>query len=169
MTDTTMPNNESNAGTDGTTAPDEFKPITSQDDLNRIIAERVSRERAKYADYKDLQSKAQQFDALAEANKSEIEKANDKAAAAERERDAARAEVLRFKVASQHGISPEDADLFLTGSDEATLTKQAERLTARDADRKKVGNISPREGNTPSTAANDDERAFVRNLFASAD
>lgn len=48
------------------TAPEggqsDFKPITSQDDLNRIIADRVSRERAKFADYGDLKAKAEKFE-----------------------------------------------------------------------------------------------------------
>jgi hypothetical protein len=58
---------------------------------------------------------------------------------------AAEAEALRARVAGEFGIStkkglkgePSDAELFLTGSDEATLTTQAERLAGREAERKK--------------------------------
>lgn len=126
---------------------------------------RLDRERAKYADYDSLKDAAKRLEDIEAANKSELEKATDARQKAEQERDAARAEALRFKVASKHGISDEDAELFLTGSDEATLTKQAERLSARDADRKKTGNYVPREGANPSADGSDDA-AFVRQLFA---
>lgn len=79
------------------TAPEsgqaEFKPITSQDDLNRVIADRVSRERAKFADYSDLKAKAEQFEQLeaekmTEAQKlqAQLNEQTERAAQAERER-----------------------------------------------------------------------------------
>jgi hypothetical protein len=74
------------------------------------------------------------LDEIEAASKSDLEKATEARQAAEQERDAARAEALRYKVASKHGISDEDAELFLTGTDEDTLTKQAERLAARGED-----------------------------------
>lgn len=77
------------------------------------------------------------LDEIEAANKSALEKAAEARQKAEQERDAARAEALRFKVASKHGISDEDAELFLTGSDEDTLTRQAERLAAATADASK--------------------------------
>lgn len=172
------PKSESNASNqDGnsssgstSTAGDEFTPITSQDDLNRIIADRISRERAKFSDYKDLKAKAAKFDELDAANKSEIERAAEKAAAAERERDEARAEALRLRIATKHGISdPDDIDLFLTGTDEETLTKQAERLGQRSEDRKKQGNVVPKEGTTPREPADDELKAFTRQLFSAGD
>ena len=159
---------DGNTTTSDTTsgAGDEFKPITSQDDLNRIITERISRERAKFSDYADIKAKAERFDELEAANKSEIERAADAKAAAERERDEARAEALRLRIATQHGISDaDDIDLFLTGTDEETLTKQAQRLTQRSEDRKKTGNHAPREGTTPADPPKDDLREFTRQLF----
>jgi hypothetical protein len=155
-------NNDSGDATSG--AGDEFKPITSQDDLNRIIADRIGRERAKFSDYKDLKAKASKFDELEAANKSEIEKANDARTEAEQRAARAEADALRWKVAAKHGVSDEDAELFLTGTDEETLTKQAERLTQHSSDRKKNGNVVHREGST-STPTVADDRAFVRELF----
>lgn len=163
------PTQDGNTTSDTTSdAGDAFKPITSQDDLNRLIADRVSRERAKYADYTDLKAKASKFDELDAANKSEIEKANEKAAAAEKAAEKATADALRLRVALKHGISDEDADLFLTGTDEETLTKQAERLTDRVVDRKKQGNHVPREGTTPRSPHEDEMRQLTRNLFRGA-
>lgn len=47
----------------------------TQADIDRIVTERVSRERGKFADYDDLKSKASQFDELAEKSRTEGEKA----------------------------------------------------------------------------------------------
>jgi hypothetical protein len=51
--------NESNTQADSTSG---FTPPASQDELNKIISERVARERAKFADYTDLKGKAAKFD-----------------------------------------------------------------------------------------------------------
>lgn len=77
---------------------------------------------------------AKRLSEIEDAQKSEAEKAAERIAQLEKDAAAARAEALRFKVATKHGISDEDADLFLTGSDEETLTRQAERLAARYED-----------------------------------
>ena len=65
-TSTTDGNNTSGATS---AAGDEFKPITSQDELNRIIGERVKR--AKPADYDELRSKAARLEEIEQANQSE--------------------------------------------------------------------------------------------------
>jgi hypothetical protein len=156
-------NNTTSDTTSG--AGDTFTPITSQDDLNRIISDRISRERSKYSDYADIKAKAARLDELVAADKSEAEKAAERAAAAESERDAAKAEALRLRIAAKHGVSDDDADLFLTGTDEETLTRQAERLAQRTSDRKKNGNVVPREGTTSGQPAEDEMRAFTRQLF----
>lgn len=149
-----------------TPAADEFKPITSQDDLNRIISERVTRERSKFADYRDLKAKAERLDELEQANQTEAEKAATKIAELESQLASTRRESLRVKIAAEHGITDaDDIDLFLTGTDEETLTKQAKRLAERTADRKKQGNHAPREGNTPA-AGNDERREVVSALFS---
>ena len=112
---------------------------------------------------------ASKFAELEEAKKSEIEKAADRAAAAEKAAADAKAEALRWKVAAKHGISDEDADLFLTGTDEDTLTKQAQRLAERSDTRKKRSNVVPKEGTTPSDPPDDEMRAFTRQLFGRED
>lgn len=114
---------------------------------------------------KENKTAADELAAIKEARKTEAQKTADKLAAAEKDAADARSEALKFKIASKFSIGDEDADLFLTGSDEETLTKQAERLTAREGERKKNGNVVSREGAIPN-AAPSDERAFVRELFA---
>lgn len=53
--------------------------------------------------------------------------------AVEAEERATKAEqaVLRYRIAAAHGMSDEDADLILTASDAETMTKQAERFSAK--------------------------------------
>lgn len=121
-----------------------------------------AREQEKRA--KDNASAAKRLTELEEAGKSELERANGKATAAETERDDARAEALRLRVAVEHGIGLEDADLFLTGRDEETLRAQAKRLSDREAERKKQGNHVPNEGRK-SNAADGDDRTAVRAIF----
>lgn len=148
-----------------TPTADEFKPITSQDDLNKVISERVARERAKYADYKDVKAKAAELDQIKQANRTEAEKAAAKVAELEAELNNTRRDSLRLKIASAHGITDaDDIELFLTGTDEETLAKQAKRLSDREADRNKNGNHVPREGNQ-SSAGDDPGLETVRSLF----
>lgn len=70
-------------------------------------------------------------DEAARANETAIEKAQREAK--EAQESAAKAPVLAFREAAVKfgGISREDADLFLTGSDVETLEKQAARLMDR--------------------------------------
>ena len=166
---------ESTATQDGkqaestSTAKSTFEPITSQEALDKALSKRLERERAKFADYDELKAKAGQLDALAEESRPELDKAKDAATKAEGERDSARAEALRLRIAVEHGISIEDADLFLTGSDEESLRAQAKRLSDRETDRKKQGPLAPREGQTISRPADNGEAAFARSLFGGGD
>jgi hypothetical protein len=142
------------------TAGDEFKPITSQGDLDRIIGERVGRERAKYADYADVKAKAATVDqvtAAAEQKTKEVE-------AALAGVPAKVTETLRSHLVTVHKIDAADAELFLTATEPETLLKQVERLTARGAS----PNLRvPREGTPTGDPKADEERAAARKLFGS--
>lgn len=102
---------------------------------------------------------------IEESQKTEAQKTADRLAAAEKDAADARREALRLRIASRFQIGDEDADLFLTGDDEATLTKQAERLSARETERKKTGNHVAREG-TQTTPGADEKRELARQLFS---
>lgn len=145
----------------------EFEPITSQDDLNRIVGDRVKRATAKFADYKDLQAKAARLDEIENANRTEAEKAQARIADLEQQLTETQVASTRLRVAAEHGITDaEDIALFLTGADEETLTKQAQRLAQRTADRMKNGNTVPREGATPSKNQSE-AHTFVSEFFGS--
>jgi len=62
-----------------------FAPITSQEDFERRLAERLDRERKKYADYADAKKKAAEYDKYVEAQKTEEQKRQERLEALERE------------------------------------------------------------------------------------
>ena len=134
----------------------------TQDEVNQLVGQARTDERrkvaAKFADYDDLKAKA-----------GEKATADERLAELEKEIESTKREAMRRRVQAAHQIADEDADLFLTGTDEETLTAQAKRLADRETERKSKGNHVPREGETPKSTGNDDERAFVRQLFAKDD
>jgi hypothetical protein len=71
------------SGTTSTTQSD-FKAPASQEELNRIIAERVARVESKYKDVADLRKKASEYDKLVDAQKTETQKILERAEAAEK-------------------------------------------------------------------------------------
>lgn len=100
----------------------------TQAEMNAIISDRLSRERSKYADYDDLKAKAQQFDAAQEAGKTELQKANEKAAKLQEQLDtltkANTLRELRSKVAAATGVPAE----LLSGDTEEACTAQAQAI-----------------------------------------
>lgn len=93
----------------------------SQADVDRIVADRLQRERQKYVDYDVLKEKVAQFDELETTSKKETERADalqeklDQLTAANAERD------LREKIAGETGVPSS----LLHGSDEEDLRSQA--------------------------------------------
>lgn len=71
------------------------------------------------------------LDKIEAANLTDLERAQKEAREALEDAAKARTDALRFRVAAQHGISEDDAELFLTGTDADTLTRQATRLKER--------------------------------------
>ena len=52
----------------------EFAPITSQDQLNRLIGERINTVKSQFADYADFKAKAEKFDKAEQASLSELDR-----------------------------------------------------------------------------------------------
>jgi hypothetical protein len=164
---TTEQPNPSDGGTP-TDAPKPQESTFSQADVERIVKERLAQQaKNKFGDYDDLKTRA--GDALT---------LEQRVAEMETRAQAAEAESRRARVAAEFGIStkkgpkgePSDADLFLTGTDESTLTAQAQRLAGREEDRKKQGNFAPKEGTTTNSGKDDsDFRGVVKQLFSTAE
>lgn len=64
----------------------------TQSDVDRIVKDRIARERAKFADYDDLKAKAARADELEAAGQTELERLQSQVKALEGERDAAKAD-----------------------------------------------------------------------------
>lgn len=106
-----------------------FQPPATQEDLDRIITARLSRERAKYADYDQLKEQAGKWSAAEEAQKTETQKLTERAERAERELAAAQAQALRAEVAAAKKLPPELA-ARLQGATRAELEADADKLAA---------------------------------------
>ena len=137
-----------------------------------------SRAKESNAAAKANEAAAKRLAEIEESQKTEVQKLQDRITAAEKavadaEKRAVEAETARLRsdIATKHGISAEDRDLFLTGTDEAALTAQAKRLADRETDRKKNGNVAPKEGDAKNNDSKEDRelREFARNLFGAAD
>lgn len=91
-----------------------------------IDAERNARRAAE----ESVKSLTAQLDAIKKSQMSDLEKAQAAAQEAIQRAEAEAQNALRWRIAAKNGISDEDAETFLTGTDEASLTRQAERLKA---------------------------------------
>ncbi len=133
--------------------PDEAWTALGDPGKRAITAEREAREAAE----KSAAALKAQLDEIEKANLSEVERAKREAEEAKTAAATAQSEALRARIQARHSISDEDAELFLTGSDEATLNRQAERLAQHAADRKKIGNRAPLQGRTPDQKPGKDD------------
>ena len=100
----------------------------TQAEIDAMIEGRLARERQKYADYDSLKEKAGKFDEMQEANKTELQKATEKADSLQKELDqlknAAKLQNMRETVAKDTGVPVE----LLTGADEEACKAQAEAI-----------------------------------------
>jgi hypothetical protein len=140
-----------------------FTPPASQADLDRIIGERVARERGKFADYDDLKTKAAEYDKAAEATKSEIQKATERAEAAERRAKDAEVTALRAEVASAKGV-PLTA---LAGNTRDELEKAADSILSWRDEAAKSKTLNPK-GGFKSGASKSDQDAMTPKQAAAA-
>lgn len=100
----------------------------TQAEVDAVVKERLKRERDKYADYEDLKAKASKYDEFEQANKSELEKANERANALQAELDglkkSAELKEMRTKIATENNV-PVD---LLTGTTEEECNTQVEAI-----------------------------------------
>jgi hypothetical protein len=73
--------------------------------VNRIVQDRLKRDREKFADYNDLKTKASEFDKIKEANQTELERAQ--ARAQELEEKASKAELKAINMAIRSAVISE--------------------------------------------------------------
>lgn len=141
------------------TEPDAPKPTETVD-----FWKQKAREQEKRA--KENSDAAKRLAELEDAQKSELQRQADATEAAKSEAVEARAEALRYRIASKHGISEDDAETFLTGTDEESLTRQAERLSALSNDTTHTSGPRPdlSQGAKGTGAGSSPEQDFARFL-----
>ena len=115
-----------------TAAGGQQEPRTfTQEEVNSIVADRLSRERAKYADYDDLKAKASQYD----TTKAQLDALN----SANARRD------MIARVAAATGCPAE----LLTGDTEEACTAQAQAITAFAKSQQPAGYPKVKDGGMP--------------------
>lgn len=119
---------ESTEPTGATPPAPEAKPEDAlQDPGKKALAEERAARKAAEKERAALEARLKEFE---DRDKTEAQKLAERAEKAEKAAAGRDAELLRLRTALKHGISDEDAETFLTGADEETLTRQAERLVA---------------------------------------
>lgn len=136
----------------------------TQADLDRVVADRVARERKKYEGHDDFKAQAAELATLRESQKSEMQKLADQKATAERQASEAQAaaqaantELLRYRVAAKAKLSPELAERLKGGTEEELLADAKELL-------KLVGPQGPPDfdGGARKTAKTNDMNQVIR-------
>lgn len=92
----------------------------SQADVDRIVKERLARERQKYADYDDLKAKAE----AADSSKTDLEKLTEQIEALKSENESNKLKALRADIASTKGVPAG----LLSGKTQEELEAQADAL-----------------------------------------
>ena len=124
-----MPTDDKTDPTPTTPEGKDWAPPASQADLDRIIADRLNRERSKFADYDDLKAAANRLADLENASKTEAQKQTEQLDAARAEASQASAALLRYEVAADKDIPPKLVR-FLAGSTREEIEDAADELLA---------------------------------------
>ena len=128
---------------EGKQEPPAWQPPKDQAQFDRIIQDRIKREREKYSDYADAKKKADEFDKLQEASRTDLEKAQNKAQELEEKATKAEQRAIQMAIRSavineaskQKAISPEavykliDTDT-LTVEEDGTVKGVSDVVTA---------------------------------------
>lgn len=126
----------------------------SQDDVNRIVQERLQRERDKFSDYDDLKAAAEHAQELESEKRALAEKVAEFEAQAERSR-------LVAEVSETTGV-PADV---LRGETKEELESHADVLRSLIS----TGPVVRGQEKRPDAVSADPLQEFARNLFAQAD
>ena len=114
----------------------DFKPIETQEELDRIIQDRLNRQKEKFSDYDEVKKRNAELESEIGALKNTIEESGNVAKTHEQTVAELNAKIagyetssLRTRIALQNGLPLDLADR-LVGEDEASIKADAERLAA---------------------------------------
>ena len=143
---------------------------TAEIDWKAKAREWEKRAKDNHARLSELKPKAEQFDRLEEASKSEAQRLAEAAESAKRDAESARAEAIRYKAAATHGISVDHFDLLGSGTEEeisaraekiaALLAAQAGPAAATKPPTRPVEHMRP--GATPGEAESEDDVLYSK-------
>lgn len=119
---------------------------------------------------KENQKAADELAVIKDAQKSDLEKLTERAEKAEAELAATKHSLLKNSIASEFNLTAEDADVFLTASDEDGLRMQAETLSKRIAtvqqEEEPVVDTRPViPGLATRTVSTTSDEAFIKSMF----
>lgn len=131
--------------------PTETGKTFTQADLDRVVADRLARERAKHGDIDKLKKDSQRLADIEAASKTEAQRAADELAAAKAAAEESAAAVVRYKAAAAHGITGDDLDLVGAG-DEGVVMARAERLGALLAAERELAALKDKAAERPAVS-----------------
>ena len=137
----------------------------TQEEVNAIVGKRLAEEKGKFADYEALKAKAAKYDEAEEANKSELQKATERANNLEAElngmKKAEEIRQMKEKIANETGIPAN----LINGTTEEECKAQAEAIkafaTPNGYPKLKDGGEIPK----PTGTAKDQFADFMSNLL----
>lgn len=119
---------------------EEFKPITTQDELDNVIKDRLARQKetieSQYQDYEEIKKRKEELETEVGVLNETIKETNEKYANHDADLSDLNAKLkdyemsnMKTKIALQYGI-PYNLASRLVGEDEETLSKDAESLAS---------------------------------------
>ena len=141
------------------------EPETTETDWRAMSRKWEQRAKDANAKLKELEPVAAKAVELEEASKSELQKAQERAEAAERALADATATAVRAEVAAAKGVPV----TLLSGDTREALEASADALLAFRDETARKGNYAPNEGRTSNIDKGSELREFTRNLFATRD
>lgn len=86
--------------------PDKGERTFNQADVDRIVQERLAKERGKYGDLNELRRKASAYEELEQSQKTELQKAAEARQEAERKATDAETRAMRLEIGTAAGLTP---------------------------------------------------------------
>lgn len=144
---------------------DEYKKVEdtllTQSSVNGIVEKRLEQQkRNEFGDYDDLKEKATKFDTATQEFADKLKAAGEEKSAIEKERDAAKLDVVKVKAVHEFKLSDELSE-FINGTDEKTIREQAEKLSKGVTG----GSVVIDKDKKPGDKSTSDTKKAARGLF----
>lgn len=134
----------------------------TQADLDRIVQDRLSKERRKYEGFESYKQQAEELAKIKDSEKSEVERLQEQLEQNNNELSTSRLDLARYKALAAHPVSEENQDM-VTGTTEEEFMESAKRISlleskANDDGRRKRQPVDGIEKQIPNTNPSLDEQ-----------